>query len=193
MIDKRWIYVGMLLVSVVGFAVDRLFLGSPKPAEAKEVVKPAAPKPARTATPPKAPAPAAMDPSLAWLENLADTRPGRDVFAPSSEWVKARQQMTEKAKDTPAEKGPAPGSPEAFQAAHHLQATTVISGGGLAVVDNQCLAVGDTLDDFRLVRVEADAVEFQHGRDRATLTLPLGPGSNAKPTVPPRNPSQNRP
>lgn len=176
---KRWIYIGVLGIVVVAFIMDRLFLGTPQAAEAK--LAPPDPKPGQPA--PAVPKnqqepPPVVDPSLAWLERLGESRSTRDVFAPSPEWLIKQQEKIEAAAAAEQEKGPKPGSPEAFQAAHKLQATTVMGNGGLAVVDDQCLKVGDTLDGFRLVHVRAGAVEFRRGADHVTLSLPMPPGGD---------------
>jgi hypothetical protein len=189
MTSRRWVLLITLSVSIVGFFVDRLFLGEPETAEAKPAVTPQ-PSPPPEESNKKPVAPATPDPSLAYLERLADPGPSRDVFAPSRSWLNAQKKKEAAEKEErEAEKGPKPGSPEAFVAAHQLQATTVMAGGGLAVVDGECLSIGDTLDGFRLVRVAAGEVEFQHDQDRAILTLPAVPGLNPKGTAsaPPKN------
>jgi hypothetical protein len=177
-----------MIVALLGFIVDRVFFDDPKPAEAKATATPAKSKPSvpTKKKPTAAPtaAPVITDPSLAWLEKLADPRPGRDVFVPSPAWLKAQKAKEEVAKEKQQAEaqGPKPGSPEAFQTAHRLQATTVMEHGGLAVVDGECLSVGDAIDDFQLVRVTAGEAEFRRGRNRAILKLPMGPASSAKPS-----------
>jgi hypothetical protein len=182
---KRWIYVGVLGVASVAFIVDRLFLGTPETAEAKPAAQ--TPKAARPTAASKKPQgqPVVVDPSLAWLEKLAEPGTERDVFAPSPEWLaRSKAEAAEAAAAAEREKGPQPGSPRAFEEAHKLQATTVMGQGGLAVVDGQCLSVGETLDGFRLARVEAGQVEFRRGADRVTLTLPMPPAPSAKRPMP---------
>jgi hypothetical protein len=182
MTKRRWILLIVVLVLGGAFVVDRMFLGGPESAEAKPVsTKP--PKVRTNTSTAKQPtaAPVANDPSLAWLEKLAEPRPGRDVFAPSPTWIQAQKDAVEKTKArSEQQQGPKPGSPEAFEAAHRLQATTMMENGGIAVVDGQCLSVGDMLEDFQLTRVQAAEAEFRRGHEYAVLRLPMGPASKAK-------------
>lgn len=186
MTKKRWILLIVAVLAGGGFLVDRVFLGEPAAAQAKTVSKPSKSKPkATTTTKEPAATPVANDPSLAYLEKLADPRPGRDVFAPSPSWIQAQKDAVEQKRVRSEEKqGPRPGSPEAFELAHKLKATTVMENGGLAVVNGQCLSVGDMLEDFQLTRVTAGEAEFRRGHEYAVLRLPMGPGTKGK-TAPP--------
>jgi hypothetical protein len=185
MTKRRWTLLIVAVLAGGGFLVDRIFLGEPEAAQAKPVTnKPAKTKTKTTTTakPPTA-TPVANDPSLAYLEKLADPRPGRDVFAPAPAWIQAQKDAVEQKRVRSEEKqGPKPGSPEAFEVAHKLQATTVMEGGGLAVVDGQCLSVGDVLEDFQLTRVTAGEAEFRRGHEYALLKLPMGPGAKKSPS-----------
>lgn len=197
MTKRQGSMLAVLIVVAIGFVVDRLFLDDPQAAEARPTPRPAKTnQSAPTRKPPSAapaPAPVVTDPSLAWLERLADSRPDRDVFAPSPAWIKAQKEAVEKAKEQAEARGPLPGSPQAFQLAHRLQATTVMGRGGLAVVDGECLSLGDSLDDFQLVGVTAGEAEFRRGRDRAILRLPMGPAPTAKPSPISRPSNQHTP
>jgi hypothetical protein len=187
----------LIAVVVLGgvFLADRVFLGEPESAEAKPVPAKTTRVKTNTAAAKKpTAAPVVNDPSLAWLEKLADPRPGRDVFAPSPTWIQAQKAAVEKTKARSAEQqGPRPGSPEAFEAAHKLQATTVMENGGIAVVDGQCLSVGDMLEDYQLARVQAGEAEFRRGHEYAVLRLPLGPASKAKTPMTASGAKQNPP
>ncbi|MEP0842970.1 MAG: hypothetical protein HRF43_09690 [Phycisphaerae bacterium] len=174
---KRWVYLGLLIAAAGAFLVDRVFLSHPQEAEAKSdhasvAVRPLRPKPAAK---PPAPKPALLDPSLAWLEKLADLGSARDAFSPSAEWLGPKKTT----RFEEAEPGPRPGSPDAFQEAHQLQATAVMGAGGLAVVDQRCLKIGDVYDGYELVRVTPGQAEFRKGPDVARLVLPMPPRSDA--------------
>lgn len=170
---KRWIYAGLLVVAAGAFAVDRLFLGEPKAAEA-EPIGPRRPRPQPTASGKTvAGKPMVSDPSLIWLEQLTERRAARDVFSPSTDWLASEKKAS--AKEREAQLGPQPGSAEAFLAGHHLQATSVMPRGGMAVVDAKCLNVGETLDGFKLVRVWPERAVFRRSRETVTLTLPTPP------------------
>lgn len=178
---KRWIYAGALGIAVAAFVIDRLFLGAPQSAEARQISPdPKAARPASARAKKAQNQPLIADPSLAWLEKLATTGTPRDVFAPPDWLEKQRQEAEAAAAAARQAEGPQPGSAEAFEAAHRLQATTVMGNGGLAVVDHQCLSVGETLDGFRLARVEAGWVQFVRGAERATLSLPTPPAPSAR-------------
>ncbi|HOB76326.1 MAG TPA: hypothetical protein PKG54_17585 [Phycisphaerae bacterium] len=187
---KRWIYASVLGIALVAFIVDRLFLASPQAAEAKPASPdPGAARPAPSPTDRPQNAPFVNDASLAWLEKLAPAGAARDIFA-SPDWLESKQANAQATTAGEEEEDSQPGSAEAFEAAHRLQATTVMGRGGLAVVDGQCLSVGETLDGFRLVRVEAGQVEFRRGSQRVTLSLPMAPAADQK--IPPV-PSKKRP
>jgi hypothetical protein len=193
MTKRRWTLLIVAVLAGGGVLVDRIFLGEPEAAQAKPVSNKPVKAKAKTTTTAKPPTatPVANDPSLAYLEKLADPRPGRDVFAPAPAWIQAQKDAVEQKRTRSEEKqGPKPGSPEAFEGTHKLQATTVMEGGGLAVVDGQCLSVGDMLEDFQLTRVTAGEAEFRRGHEYALLKLPMGPGAKGKaaPTTPTTRP-----
>lgn len=172
---KRMIYLGLLGIAAVAFLADRILLNHPQEAEAgmspqeakrrPQVVN----KPTATKTP-------ILDPSLAWLEKLADIGSGKDAFSPAPEWIRPKPVI----RDDVEEVSPRPGSPEAFESAHKLQATTVAENGGLAVVDERCYRLGDELDGYKLTRVRPGEVEFEKDGETAILELPMAPQSQVR-------------
>lgn len=169
---KKLIYLGLLGIAVTAFLVDRLLLDHTQTAEAAPAKKQHAPTPGPRPAKSVATKAPVLDPSLSWLEKLTDVGMSHDAFSPS--WLHPKQTKADEGTD---EMGPTPGSPEAFETTHHLQATTVMGPGSLAVVDQHCLRVGDVLDGYKLVRVHPDKVEFKKGNEVSTLTLPTPPGS----------------
>ncbi len=62
-------------------------------------------------------------------------------------------------------------TPETFQQNHKLNAVMVGSDVVMAVVDNQWLKVGDTLDECALIRIDGSGVTFQCESFVATLSV----------------------
>lgn len=173
---KRWIYGGLLAAAAGAFLLDRLFLDAPEKAVAEER-GPATPRKKPAPAPALSPsAPRITDPSLAWLEKIADTEAVRDVFMPGPDYLarhrKIQEELQARAEE---ERGPAAGSPELFEAGHQLQATTVTPQGGIAVVDGRCLTPGVIVDGYVLERIEPGRVTFRQGVETATLRLPMPP------------------
>lgn len=185
--NKRFIYLGLLAVSAGALIVDRALRDGPSPAEAQPTrragrataTKSGSPSPTRR-EPRKPPAVSdanakesgsGVDPSLAWLEKLADAGGQRDLFVPSLAMLSHYQTIQETQQAT--QNGPKPGSPEAFQTEHQLQATFVSQDTMIAVVSGRVLRLGEFIDGFRLTRIEAYRAEFRRGRDRVWLSIPL--------------------
>lgn len=170
--NKKVIYLSALIATAGAFLVDRLFLGEPEPAVAETASgQPSSGRPRRpkTARPPKQQEVA--DPSLPWLERLAEARAARDVFSPPGGML-AHYRRLEANKQKAEQTGPQPGSPELFEDQHELQATFVSHELMIAVVDGNLLRLGGKLDDYRLTRIEPYRAEFRRGRDRASLIIP---------------------
>ncbi len=98
-----------------------------------------------------------------------------DAFAPLAPWCAprakpARNQVVVPGRNAAVE----------FAESHRLTAVAVSSDGKMAVVNNTCLQVGDSLDGFRLVAVEKNSALFQKGERQVALELnkPGGPGSD---------------
>jgi len=175
--NKKTIYLALVVLAGGGFLIDRLFLGEPASADAEET--PSAPpnraKPRRT-HPSRTPetSPQVADRSLSWLERLSDPPLVRNVFSPSSSMLRHYQKLRQEAKLKEEEDaGPQPGSPEAFEASHVLQATFVSEGTRLAVVDGKVLRLGRVLDGYRLSGIDSQQATFRRGRDRVTLSIPM--------------------
>ena len=171
---KKRMYFGLLIAVGGAFILDRTFHGQPAsaPAETSSCPPKAAklPKP----EPPDAAEPAeTADRSLTWLEQLGEQRSARDAFAPSAGMLMHYEKLRRVAELEEQQQGPTPGSPEAFQAEHELQGTFVSREAMLAVVDGRLLRSGDTIDGFRLAKVEPYRAEFRRGRHRVTLSIPL--------------------
>ncbi|GMU20027.1 MAG: hypothetical protein AMXMBFR13_01280 [Phycisphaerae bacterium] len=173
---KRRIYVGLTVAAVAIFLVDRIFLGEPAEAEAKQTRPNSGPR--RPSKTPSANTPTGpRDPSLRWLERLTSVNTQRDLFSPSPELLLHYRRETEQAEQLAGgvRGAPQPGSWEAFVEQHQLQATVVTPGSMLAVVSGKPLRLGDSIEDFRLEKVEPDRAEFSRGRERVTLLLPMPP------------------
>jgi len=99
---KRWIYVGVLALSAIAFVVDRAFLAEPETAAAAEALPSAKKDGAMGDAPPGPQEPSGeIDPTLARLEQLPETTPGRDVFALSGVFLPARGGFRKRPKGLP--------------------------------------------------------------------------------------------
>ncbi len=180
---RRMVFVGMTILSAVGFMVDRLLLGEPAPAAAAATDVPAARssrKPAAAPAEPKQdPVLVAADPSLAYLERLGPSGPGRDIFSMSSEMLRYYKSLEQQEEERAAREGPQPGSPEEFQGKHTLDGTYHGPTGPLAVIDGEVRRPGDLIDEFRITRIDSYGVELRRGRDRVVLELPQ-PGAGGR-------------
>jgi len=62
-----------------------------------------------------------------------------------------------------------------FQATHRLTGVVVVPGGGRAIINGTCVAVGQKLDGFRLVSVAERSAVLVEGKSRVVLSLPTTP------------------
>ncbi len=185
--QRQKIYVAVLVVAAVGLLVDQVFLGGGRPGPEQAVAAPAAPA-AEGATAPTAMAVVASpaSPAGAGLRSVADrlTRfaegggPSavavRDAFLPSKSWL--AELSPEATKDHQARK-----LAETFKRTHRLTAVLAGSGGGTAIVDNQCLRVGESLDGFSLQSVGTHSAVFVSGDQRVRLDMPGLTGRSPRP------------
>ncbi len=170
-------YVGIMLLALAAFAVDRLLLSSgdtrlpsraeasgqtadrDRPAPDRQAARAASPlHPPVAATPSTAPKP----PELAWAGPFeADSI--RDAFMPSDSWHPKRsaQRARRDAGLSGAE----------FAKRHKLTSTMVVGAGGTITVDGRILRIGQEMDGFRLTHVNSRSAVFRSGTDTAELTL----------------------
>lgn len=131
MTRNRWILLAAAGLVLFVFAYDRLFLSDsgPAPAEAadRQADRPAGGKARPAARPQIRPL---EDPALDPLNRLAEGPASRNVFTPSARMLQYYQTWAD-AQSGSREKGPPPGSPEAFAADHQLQATSTGLSGAM--------------------------------------------------------------
>src|SRR5579862_698933 len=173
---KQKFYGGALVLALLAFVVDRCFF-SPASASAKPIaavpaiIAPVAPQ---AAAPNKIPASkAAVSPSADDLTDLSDfssrvraaaTDPSpRDPFAPTGAWL---ERIERKARQGKA------GASDLFRNHHHLSACMVGGQSGFAIVDGKTVAIGQSIDGFRLIAIHEQSVEFESAQDRVSLKLP---------------------
>jgi|WetSurMetagenome_2_1015567.scaffolds.fasta_scaffold135875_2 hypothetical protein len=168
----------LLALAVVGLAVDRLFLTSPatapQPASAS-ISGPAASLPPSSATPVVVPAvPAGAD---GIVERLRLAGKGlslapaalKDAFVPAESWlVKPNPAVTPTAVTTAV---PVVDSGGRFISEHKLTSVLIDAGGGIAVVNDKVLRVGQEIDGYRLVRLAPGVAEFTGGPDGPPVRL----------------------
>ncbi len=181
---KKVVLVVALGCAVAVFALDRLapdlLPGGPVSAEASFIDTRVEPPGLDIADRPLPPAP---QPDLAdRLRELAD-RDGLDVdgagdaFCPADAWYRAGGEEPVVVEEQPLPADPA----ELFAARHTLAATVIAAGGGTAIVGGRCLAVGKSLDGFRLAAVDERSATFVRGASRVVLRLPQRPVTPAEP------------
>lgn len=98
------------------------------------------------------------------------TASNRDAFVPSKQWLTA-------AGMTGARASKESTGIRAFVSRHHLMAVMAAGAGGganLAVVDDQSLRVGDSLDGFRLMKLNRRSAVFAGPAGRVVLSLSTG-------------------
>jgi len=176
---KRKIMAVVLLAAVAALVADR-FLGvipmgpdeaEASPADEYAIIEPAA---APAAAEVSGPAAAAV-PSVTLAERLErlaaaegfDGSEVRDAFQAPASWVP---------QSADAAGGGAPNLDEAriqaYQESHRLRATSVGVRGRMALIDDECLTVGQMLDGFRLEAVDSNAAVLVSGSLRVVLRLP---------------------
>jgi hypothetical protein len=162
----------VLAIAAAGFVVDRVFF-TPASAEAA-----AAPKvvlaPVAAELPAAAPI-ATTAPAIpaGWLaERLRTATAGsdndntpRDVFAAPASWRPAPKVVAAVATPKPQLFA------EQFRHDHHLTAVVIDGRHGRAVVDGQLVAVGDSIDQFRLTTLTRQSARFVHGDETVSLAL----------------------
>jgi len=165
--------------AVAAFVVDRFVLGyaSAGPEQACAAAIPSAetaggaPDEAGLRAPPQSP--------ITLADRLAGVAGARgldgmkvpDAFCPPRSWF-----------------GPDPVRPSAaakgdsgrdFLGSHRLTATIVgAGGGGMAIIDGQCVVVGKTVDGFRLVSVTRRQAVLEADGAQVTLRLPQDTGGD---------------
>lgn len=172
---KRMIYIGLAVMSGGGLLIDRLFLSEPESASAEmtnssllQQKRLAAQNKLKTNPDTK------TDPSLAWLNKLDESQYPRNVFTPSTAMLAHYKQLEQASEDQKAkQRGPQPGSPEAFRAEHKLQCTSIGKGAALAIINGKMLRVGDKIDGYRIKSIKPYRVELSRKRDKVILSLPV--------------------
>jgi hypothetical protein len=96
----------------------------------------------------------------------AESRVGeaRDAFCPPPAWMPSKPVQAEAAARKP--------SAEAFLRSHALQGILIRGPSKDVIINNRCVRVGQTIDGFKLVRVEdSRAVLVSSGDDSVTVEL----------------------
>jgi hypothetical protein len=180
-LTKQQKMVGAVLgLAVAAFAVDRWVIGhAPADDAAMTASAAAAPAARRTAPRPqrnRVPAADQMaDASQAGVATLAarldevartqklNLEVVNDAFRPPAAWVGT--QRTAMVEDRP-------DAARDFLQRHRLTAVMRQTGGGVAIIDQKTVAVGQSLDGFRLVAVKERSAVLRRGQHRVELRLP---------------------
>ena len=192
---QQKIYAAVLALAVAAFAFDRWVLGPPdgaddyaapsassprKPAPRRPAPRPVAGKEAGPGASPGQSAPAqgaavqASASALAVrLQNVAQARPVKlnldqvnDAFRPSQSWVGAPP-------PPPARPVQTRDAAAEFKEKYRNKLTTIMKQGvgGVAVIDNVAVAVGQSIDGFRLVAVKDRSAILRRGDQKVELRL----------------------
>ena len=99
----------------------------------------------------------------------------RDAFCPPDSWLPKPSQP-------PAPEGAAgPDAAEGFTRKHTLQAVMVSAKGPQAVINGTCLAIGQSMDGFRLLSAgEQSATLVSPAGLRVTLELPAARSTSSE-------------
>jgi hypothetical protein len=163
---RQKICLAVLGVAGVALVLDRAVLsrgprGGPASAAADETATGAPlPRPSGlpAAEPPKAAPSGSLVDKLQALAKAGDEV--ADAFALPAAW---RAELGAR---------PRPSAADVFGRRHRLTAVMLTGRIRRAVVDDTCLAVGEVMDGFRLIAVDAASATFVRGDARVTLRLP---------------------
>jgi len=176
---QRKIYVAILAVALGGLVVDRVVLEGgatgPSASEASDLSSlPAVSASAAVLT--QSPVnPAARTKTLASrLSDIAKTQnldPSQveDAFRPAAGWIEQRQSKTAPVAVV--------NDVQAFTDKHKLLALINNPQGGAAIINNQTIVPGKTIDGFTLVEVAKRSAFFERDGQRIELKLPAPAGS----------------
>lgn len=177
--SKRIILIAVMILSALGFVIDRVFYSRPASASAEETSPdgPAAPSPLPS---PKDPGVTTIDtattddPSLAWLNQIEDApETPRDIFAPSADLIA----FLDAQKPEPGSGNALIGDAEAendaarFEAEHTLQATFLSDRKMMAVIDGKVVRIGSIVDGYTIALIESDRVICLLDDKRAVLRM----------------------
>jgi hypothetical protein len=168
---QRKISLGLLLLAVVAFGIDRCFF-TPGAASAKD--RTIAPTP----TTPKKIARLAANDRGEELRDLsavshrlesadrlahADENPSPDAFQPPAAWVNRSIAKSMQG---------APSAAERFRARHRLAAVMTGQQSGWAIVDGNTITLGQSIAGFRLTEVRDHSALFQSADAQVELQMP---------------------
>lgn len=174
-------YVTILVLALVGLAVDQLFLGGDQ--TGPETIQASEPYDGPV-TGSFAPATAGGPETTSLADRLSaartalalDVETARDAFAPSDSW---QAQLTPPKTETPIAQTPAgagPAAAEIFTQRHTLMSVIQMDDGGVALIDEKVLQVGAKLDGFTLIELTETTAVFRSGDLQAELRLPAQSG-----------------
>jgi len=173
---QRKATIAVLALALLAFAVDKVFLGAEGAGPRRAAgATPGLPAGAAHAAPADGATLAGIPTGPSLADRLRDvavsrdlkTDAVRDAFAPAQSWMP--KPTTRPATTRPARQRPA------FGKTHTLMAL-MAGPNGSAIVDGECLRIGDKLDGYTLVSVTRQAAVFQCGGRQVRLGLP-GPAA----------------
>ncbi len=177
---KQAVYGGLLAVAGVALTIDRLFFSEPATAQASPPSAQAVPelpsveKPAKLepATVVALPGDDLISDHLKLMPSV-DLQAMPDAFSPSKQWLLAVQPPPAPPPALPPAPPPDTTDHRAldFAAAHKLSAVLASRNSGAAIVNDQMVRVGQTLDGFTLTSVKSNTARFTSGSSVVDLTM----------------------
>ena len=170
------VYVAVLVTAVAAFLVDRVFLGGDGPVEQASAAGPGvgAAEAPRSVPPSGASDAPSVGARLAELQEAhpVDLQHVREAFVPSDAWnqqLRPRQPRQDPSQPS----APAGSSSRAdeFVAGHRLKSILHLDDGGVALVDDKVVRIGQTVDGFKLIELTENAAVFVLHDQRARLQL----------------------
>lgn len=195
---KHKVYLGVLALALVGLGADRLFLGGAGEPQDAAAETPAPDRPARRSPATAEPAaladvaPDTLDAAstagnglAARLTSLAETHRfdltrAPQGFTPSPKWVSPVVEPA-KAAATPRPTVAVVTPHERFAGSHKLMAVIQSEGGGVAIVDNRTVAIGQAIDGFTLKAVTRRTAVFERDGRTVELSIAAPNATNVKP------------
>lgn len=166
-IRRQKAFVGLLIVGIGALAVDRVFLRAPQTASAEAPASLRAPSSPVAAAPgqpqPANPATAPLSERLRQMQAADQPRLAklRDIFTLTASFA------AQPAQDAAAKVDPI----EQFRRSHRVTATLLNGQRSQAMVDGRFVTLGQSVDGFRLVSMNAQSATFESTDGQAVLPV----------------------
>lgn len=185
---ERKIYLAILSLGVGALALDRVFNGGTSPQAASASISSAVSDAALDAGPAVARVTLASNPlagrrvldvsqqlTAFSKANDIEAELAGDAFQPSPDWL-ADEQAAVRARSTAKPDPAGPTAEEAFAARYQLNGVMADGQGGIAIVSGRAVALGQTVDGFKLVELQQRKAVWVDGQGRRVEMTLREPG-----------------